>query len=202
MGAGLRKSKSAQHAKWMQLLALTARLCPLVILVACHHEPEFAQGTAHPSLEIRSSGFANGSSIPPRFTCDGANVSPGLQWSVPPSGTKSIALVMHDPDALVDFTHWIVFNLPPGAGSLAEGASGQGILPQGSAEGRNDFGRQGYGGPCPPGDKPHRYIFHIYALDIRLDLPLGVNRKQLDSAISRHILAGGEITGTYRRGKP
>lgn len=191
-----------KHAKWMQWFAVSARLCPLAILVACHHQPEFAQGSAHPSMQVRSSGFSNGSELASRFTCDGANVSPDLQWSVPPAGTKSLALVMHDPDALVDFTHWIVFDLRPDAGSLAEGASGQGILPQGSTEGMNDFDQRGYGGPCPPGDKPHRYVFHVYALDTRLELTASVNRRQLDSAISRHILADGEITGTYRRKKP
>jgi Raf kinase inhibitor-like YbhB/YbcL family protein len=202
MGAEMRKSKSANHPKWIRSLATAARLCPLVIFIACHHEPEFAQGSAHSSMQVMSPSFTNGGEMAQRLTCDGTGLSPALQWSDPPAGTRSIALVMHDPDALLDFTHWIVFNLPPAARSLAEGASEQGSLPQGSAEGMNDFEQKGYGGPCPPGDKPHRYIFHIYALDIRLDLPSDVNRKRLDLAISNHVLAVGEITATYRRRKP
>ena len=106
---------------------------------------------------------------------------------------------MHDPDAVFDFTHWIAFNIPPGERPLAEGASTQAALPQGASEGTNDFGRPGYGGPCPPGNRPHRYVFRLYALDVRLALPEGANRKQLESAMRGHVLAEGEITGSYRR---
>jgi Raf kinase inhibitor-like YbhB/YbcL family protein len=107
---------------------------------------------------------------------------------------------MHDPDALIDFTHWIAFNIPPAVQSLPEGAAGHG-MPQGSSEGTNDFGQPRYGGPCPPGSRPHHYIFHVYALDILLTLPPAADRKQLDSAISGHVLAEGEISGIYRRAK-
>lgn len=174
-------------------------LCPLAVLFACRHEPELAQGQPAQPLRVESSSFANGGSIPAGNTCDGADISPALKWSVPPAGTRSIAIVMHDPDALFDFTHWIVFNIPPGIQSLPEGASEQGGMPQGSSEGVNDFNEPKYGGPCPPGSKPHHYVFHVYALDLRLNLLEGASRKQLDPAISGHILAGGEITGTYRR---
>jgi Raf kinase inhibitor-like YbhB/YbcL family protein len=200
MRHGLRRcSNFSISARHFHRVAVTAFLCLLAILFACRHEPEVAQVRASPTLQVESSTFANGEPIPARNTCDGANISPVLKWSVPPAGTKSVAIVMHDPDALVDFTHWIVFNIPPGVESLPVGASEQAGLPRGSSEGSNDFDQPRYGGPCPPGGKLHHYLFHVYALDLRLNLPPGASRKQLDSAISGHILADGEITGTYRR---
>jgi Raf kinase inhibitor-like YbhB/YbcL family protein len=150
------------------------------------------------ALLVRSSSFSDGGSIPRRFTCDGAGDSPNLQWPVVPAAAKSVAIVMNDPDAPVDFTHWLVYNIPPGVRGLAEGASQQ-AMPQGSAEGINDFMRPGYGGPCPPAGKPHHYVFRLYALDIRLDAPPGATRKQLDSAIERHVIAEGQIVAMYRR---
>jgi Raf kinase inhibitor-like YbhB/YbcL family protein len=204
MSPELRQSETRKITRWMRSLFVAAPLCLLVVAVACHREDDIAQKPRHPAIELQSSGFANGGVIPQRYTCDGAGVSPDLHWSPAPNATKSLALVMHDPDAFFDFTHWIVFNIPPGAGSLPEGASGrssaQSSLPAGSSEGTNDFGRPGYGGPCPPGVKSHRYVFHLYALDTPLDVPPEAGRKQFDSAIRGHILAEGRITGTYRRG--
>ena len=106
---------------------------------------------------------------------------------------------MNDPDAPVDFTHWIAYNIPPDVSGLAEGASAQAAMPDGSAEGTNDFRRHGYAGPCPPAGKPHHYVFRLYALDIRLDSPPRTTRKQLESAIERHIVAEGQIIGIYQR---
>jgi Raf kinase inhibitor-like YbhB/YbcL family protein len=179
--------------------ASAALLFLLVLLLSCRRQPSWAHGQTHVQIAIQSSDFSSGGAIPQRFTCDGAGLSPSLQWAAPPAGTKSIALVMHDPDAMIDFTHWLAFNIPPGVRSIAEGASGQSTMPPGSSEGTNDFDRAGYGGPCPPGSKPHRYVIQIYALDTRLALQSGATRKQLDSAMSGHILAEGEISGTYRR---
>jgi len=178
---------------------ILAQVCLCVCLTTCHRQTDLAQGQKLPILDVKSSDFANGGNIPPRFTCDGADVSPNLQWSAPPAGTKSLALVMHDPDALIDFTHWVIYSIPSGSRSLANNATQQSTMPDGSAEGVNDFGRSGYGGPCPPGSKPHRYVFHLYALDMRLDLPAGAARKELNTAIRGHILAEGQIMGTYRR---
>jgi hypothetical protein len=137
--------------------------------------------------------------IPRRHTCDGANLSPHLQWQSSPAGTKSLAIVMDDPDAPIDFTHWLVYNIPSGVRELAEGASTQGAMPQGSAEGRNNFGRLGYGGPCPPPGNPHHYVFRVYALDLLLHLPPGASKKQLDAAMQLHIVSQGQIVGIYRR---
>jgi Raf kinase inhibitor-like YbhB/YbcL family protein len=157
------------------------------------------QGQARSRLQVSSVSFSDGGTIPSRYTCVGEDVSPALHWSHPPPGTKSFAVVMDDPDAPVDFTHWIAYNIPPGVLGLAEGASAQAAMPHGSAEGTNDFRRFGYAGPCPPPGKPHHYLLRLYALDIRLDSPPGATRKQLDSAIERHIVAEGQIIGIYQR---
>jgi hypothetical protein len=130
------------------------------------------------------------------------NLSPHLEWQSAPAGTKSFAIVMDDPDAPTDFTHWLVYNIPPSVRELAEGASTQRSMPQGAAEGRNDFGRSGYGGPCPPRGNPHHYVFRVYALDLRLDLFAGATRKQVDAAMSGHVVAQGQAVGTYQRMTP
>lgn len=157
------------------------------------------EGQARSPLQVGSVSFSDGGTIPSRYTCDGEDVSPALHWSHPPTGTKSFAVVMNDPDAMVDFTHWLAYNIPPDVRELALGASVQAAMPHGSAEGTNNFRRLGYGGPCPPPGKPHHYVFRLYALDIRLDLPPGATRKQLDSAIEGHIVAEGQIIGIYQR---
>jgi Raf kinase inhibitor-like YbhB/YbcL family protein len=160
---------------------------------------EPVQVQARASLWVRSSSFADGALIAGRLTCDGANLSPQLHWQSAPRGTKSFAIVMDDPDTPTDFTHWLVYNFAPGVRELAEGASTEGAMPQGSAEGKNDFGRPGYGGPCPPRGNPHHYVFRVYALDLLLDLRPGATRKQLDAAIDGHIVAQGQIVGIYQR---
>jgi Raf kinase inhibitor-like YbhB/YbcL family protein len=197
MNKGNRSLRSIVRAK--QIVHAALPICLWTCLAACHRQTDLAQEYAHPSLEIKSADFVSGGTIPQRHTCDGADVSPPLQWSAPPAGTKSFALVMHDPDALIDFTHWLVFNISPSARSLVENASQQAAIHEGASDGMNDFDRFGYGGPCPPGNRPHRYMFHLYALDTRLDLPAGATRKALDSAIRGHVLAEGQITGIYVR---
>ena len=174
----------------------------VVFLILWQLRPVPAQGQTRSPLRVSSASFSNGGAIPRQFTCDGADASPSLQWSATPYGTRSFALVMNDPDAPFDFTHWIAYNIPPAVRGLAEGASTRGAMPKGSAEGINDFTNAGYGGPCPPAGKPHHYVFRIYALDVRLDLPPGATRKQLDSVIERHIVGEGQIAGVYRRASP
>ena len=175
------------------------------ILLACLFSALFlwqrskpAHGEAGSSMRVTSESFSDGGIIPSQHTCDGDDISPALQWSAPPAATKSFAVVMNDPDAPVDFTHWIAYNIPPDVWALAEGASARGQMPKGSAEGTNGFGRFGYSGPCPPLGGPHHYVFNVYALDIRLELPPGVTRKQIDAAISSHVLAQGRITGIFQ----
>ncbi|MGH9588896.1 MAG: YbhB/YbcL family Raf kinase inhibitor-like protein, partial [Terracidiphilus sp.] len=128
-----------------------------------------------------------------------AGVSPSLDWSGAPASTKSFALILHDPDAPVDFTHWLAYDIPPGVHRLAEGASNDGAMPPGSAEGLNGFRKMGYGGPCPPEGKPHHYLFLLYALDTNLRLPAGATREQVQSAMRSHIVATGGLAGTYGR---
>ena len=172
--------------------------CVLALLLLWQRS-HIALAQARSGFWVRSSSFSNGKSIPGRYTCDGANLSPQLEWLSAPAGTKSFAVVMDDPDAPSLFTHWLVYNIPPEVRELAEGASRRGAMPQGSVEGRNDFGRPGYGGPCPPPGRPHHYVFRVYALDVRLDLSAGAIRKQMDAAMSADVVAQGQIVGTYQR---
>jgi Raf kinase inhibitor-like YbhB/YbcL family protein len=173
--------------------------CLLAFLLLAQHSSTSSEVQAGPSIKFRSTSFANSASIPSRYTCDGADVSPGLEWSGAPPGTKSFALVMHDPDAPVDFTHWLAYDIPSGVDHLSEGASNDGAMPKGSAEGVNSFRRIGYGGPCPPAGKPHHYIFLFYALDADPGLPAGATREQLESAMRGHIVATGRLNGSYKR---
>ncbi len=199
MNPELRKNRAGRRVRSITAAAIVFLAGLLVFLVLWQRHSASVQGQARATLQIHSNSFANGGAIPRRYTCDGAGDSPGLEWPSAPAGTKSFALVMNDPDALLDFTHWLAYNIPPGVRRLAEGASAQGAMPQGSAEGTNSFGRFGYGGPCPPAGKLHHYVFRLYALDIRLDLASGATRDQVESAIHQHVLAAGQIIGIYRR---
>lgn len=152
-------------------------------------------------MQLKSASFGDGAGIPSRYTCDGTGVSPGLEWSGAPAATRSYALIVHDPDAPVDFTHWLAYDIPTDVHQLAEGASTNGAMPHGALEGMNGFRSMGYGGPCPPPGKPHRYIFLLYALDTTLGLAAGATREQLESAMRSHIVASGRLTGTYGRGE-
>jgi len=144
-------------------------------------------------MKITSSAFQGGANIPSKFTCDGSDTSPPLQIADVPSGAKSLALIVDDPDAPGGlFTHWMVWNIPPDAGAIGEGSTPKG------AQGTNDFGKSGYGGPCPPSGA-HRYYFKVFALDRELDLPSGAKRRQLDAAMKGHIVAEGELMGRYSR---
>lgn len=152
------------------------------------------------SFTLQSSAFANGATIPRQYTCDGADQSPPLQWSDLPDGTHALALIVEDPDAPKGtFVHWVLYNLPPEPPELAAGASHQAILDNGARQGRNDFRRVGYGGPCPPRGPAHRYFFRMYALDATLDLTPGATASELRSAMERHVLGQAELMGTYGR---
>ncbi|MGA3164542.1 MAG: YbhB/YbcL family Raf kinase inhibitor-like protein [Terriglobia bacterium] len=151
-------------------------------------------------LELKTSAFPPGANIPKQFACSGADVSPALTWSDPPPHTRSLALIMDDPDAPIGtFVHWVVYNLPASARQLPAGVPGNHEIPGGGKQGVNDFPKTGYGGPCPPPGKPHRYFFRLYALDNQLDLNGAVHRKDVDHAMKGHVLAHGELMGVYRR---
>jgi Raf kinase inhibitor-like YbhB/YbcL family protein len=152
------------------------------------------------TLTVLSSAFQEGSEIPTRYTCEGKDVSPTLTWEEPPVEAQFFALIMDDPDAPVGvFTHWVLFNLPADSRGVSEAVPTQPQLPDGSLQGKNDFGSIGYGGPCPPSGRPHRYQFTLYALDRTLDLKAGASKKQVIDAMQGHILAQGRLTGTYQR---
>jgi len=153
----------------------------------------FASGEA--KMKITSSAFQEGGNIPSRFTCDGGDTSPPLQITEVPSGAKSLALVVDDPDAPSGlFTHWMFWNISPQNNTIAEGSTPKGV------QGTNDFGKSGYGGPCPPSGT-HRYYFKIFALDRELESPAGTKRSQLDAAMKGHVVAQGELIGRYSRKK-
>jgi Raf kinase inhibitor-like YbhB/YbcL family protein len=146
-------------------------------------------------MKITSSAFQEGANIPSKFSCDGANTSPPLQISDVPSEAKSLVLIVDDPDAPSGlFTHWTVWNISPQTSTIAEGSTPKGM------QGTNDFGKSGYGGPCPPSGT-HRYYFKIFALDREMDLPFGAKRGQLDAAMKGHVIAQGELMGRYSRKK-
>lgn len=152
------------------------------------------------TLKLTSSAFEPGATIPKKFTCDGPDVSPALNWSDPPAGTQSFALIADDPDAPVGtWVHWVLYDLPADARSLAENVPKQEQLPSGARQGRNDFRKIGYGGPCPPPGKPHRYFFKLYALDAKLNLKAGAAKAEVEKAMQEHILAQGELMGRYGR---
>jgi Raf kinase inhibitor-like YbhB/YbcL family protein len=153
----------------------------------------FASGGA--KMKITSSAFQEGGNIPSKFTCDGGDTTPPLQIAEVPSGAKSLALVVDDPDAPSGlFTHWMVWNMSPQTNAIAEASTPKGI------HGINDFGKSGYGGPCPPSGT-HRYYFKIFALDRELDLPPGTKRSQLDAAMKGHVVAQRDLMGRYSRKK-
>jgi len=152
------------------------------------------------TIQLMSSAFADGSPIPVKHTCDGQDVSPPLEWSNLPQGARSLALIADDPDAPGGtWVHWVLYNLPATVSELREGMPTTETIPTGVAQGRNDFRRIGYGGPCPPRGNAHRYFFRIYALDTELSLKPGATKKDLLRAMEGHILAEGQLRGTYKR---
>jgi Raf kinase inhibitor-like YbhB/YbcL family protein len=156
--------------------------------------------TVSKGLTLKSDSFEPGRDIPARYTCDGEDVSPQLSWSGAPDGTESFALIVDDPDAPGRvFTHWVIYNIPADRNEIPEGMQIEKIVKKGCSQGTNDFRQMGYGGPCPPPGKPHRYRFHLYALDTVLDLPSGVTKNAALAAMKGHVLADAEIVGLYKR---
>lgn len=152
------------------------------------------------TISMRSSAFKDGGKIPVKYTADGADVSPPLSWSGAPGTTGEFAIICEDPDAPSGtFTHWVIFGIPGNATGLPEGIQKVQKPDENIVQGRNSFGKIGYNGPAPPPGKPHRYKFHIYALDMRPELPPGITNEDLCTAMTKHVLAEGEITGIYQR---
>lgn len=151
------------------------------------------------TLVVTSPVFTQNAPIPPKYTCDGQDISPPLSWSGAPANTRSFTLIVDDPDAPMGvWVHWLLFDIPASASGLPEAIPQTAVLADGSRHGTNSWGRRDYGGPCPPSGT-HRYFFKVYALDAPLALPAGATNAQLLQEMQGHILAEGELMGVYRR---
>ena len=149
-------------------------------------------------LAVLSAAFAMGAAIPDRYAC--GPCSPTLSWSEVPADTQSIAVLCDDPDAPAgDWVHWVLFNLAPDVRELPENVARNAALPGGAVQGMNDYGRNGYDGPCPPPGQTHRYHYKVFALDARLALDARARKADLMKAMRGHVLAQGELVGTYAR---
>lgn len=160
------------------------------------------QGDLGMAFELQTRAFSENGPIPARYTSDGADLSPELSWNSPPSATQSFVLICDDPDApRGTWVHWVVYNIPKDTKELPEGIAAEASLPDGTMQGINDFERVGYGGPSPPRGPPHRYFFKLYALDCPLKLAPKATKKDVEKAMSGHILSQATLVGTYcRRG--
>ena len=145
-------------------------------------------------MKIESPVFKNNELIPTKYTCQGEDINPPLKISAVPQSTKSLALIIDDPDAPVGtWVHWLLWNIPPETAEIGENS-----VPPGATEGQTDFGQPGYGGPCPPSGT-HRYFFKLYALDTELSLAAGASKKELEAALRGHILEQAELIGLYKK---
>jgi Raf kinase inhibitor-like YbhB/YbcL family protein len=163
---------------------------------ACQSEGlnQASEGSELMSIQLSSNAFRDGETIPKKYTCDGEDISPQLGWSSLPQGTQSLALIVDDPDAPSGtWVHWVLYDISPDESDLPEGSQGLGI------EGKTSFREPGYGGPCPPRGMPHRYFFKLYALDKILGLKPGATKSDLEKVMQGHILAQGQLMGTYGR---
>lgn len=182
-----------------RILLLLALLFAVPFLASCRHHEQATESAAAAPLTLTSDSFKDGVVLK-EFTCDGEDKSPALTWSTPPSAAKSLALTVTDPDAPGGaFTHWVLFNLPANINGLPVGVPNQGQLAHGGRQGKNDFSKVGYGGPCPPTGQTHRYVFTLYALNSTLDIPAGAPRDHVEAAMQSRVLAKSELTARYSR---
>lgn len=150
-------------------------------------------------MRIFSPEFHSGNPIPSKYTCDGLDISFPLNWEKIPDGTRSLAIIMDDPDApSMTWVHWVIYNIPPAQTGLPENVTREEVLPDGSLNGRNSANRSGYGGPCPPSGT-HRYFVKLYALDCILDQKAGLSKDELLDAMEGHVLEETQMYGTYSR---
>lgn len=170
----------------------------LCLMVVCTFG-DTARGEQEKEIEVNSPVFTWGEAIPVKYTCDGDNVSPPLSWKGVPKGASSLALICDDPDAPGGtWVHWVLYNLPPEERGLPEGVPSKEVLENRARQGRNDFRKIGYGGPCPPGGT-HRYFFKVYALDAEAGLEPGATKAQLLEAMKGHVIGKGRLMGEYKR---
>ena len=180
--------------------ARAARQIVLFLIFICSGCLVSGEKGRMPVFDVSSDAFPEDGQIPVAYTCDGTNISPPLTWGPVPQGTAGIAILVTDPDAPGGtFIHWVVYNIPQGTRGVPAGGTGKDVLPAGSVQGVNDFGRQAYGGPCPPKGKPHHYHFAVYALDSTISPAGKRDGRMIEKAFAGHILAKGETVGVYRR---
>lgn len=182
----------------------TARVILVTTLFATSlvaQQPGTSKVSTHMStFTLASTAFSSGAGIPDRYTCQGADDSPALVWTGHAVHAASFAIIMDDPDAPAgSWVHWVMWNIPATTHLLQANLPRTGTLADGALQGKNDFGKVGYNGPCPPPGKTHRYFFRLYALDSKLALKPGATRKELDDAMKGHILGKAEHMGTYRQ---
>jgi Raf kinase inhibitor-like YbhB/YbcL family protein len=178
---------------------MARRALPALLALAAAVGLTSREGSAM-ALALTSTAFKAGETIPQKYTCDGQDVSPPLAWTDPPAATRGFALVCDDPDAPSGtFVHWVLWGLPAAARSLPEGVPPTPTVEDGGRQGRNDFKRTGYGGPCPPPGAPHRYFFRLYALDATVDLAPVATKADLLKAIEGHTVGQAELMGRYAR---
>lgn len=181
------------------VIAIVVAIIGLIILLPKAAAPENKQippsANFSTTMKITSPNFEQNTVIPKKFTCEGGNGNPELTIEGVPENTKSLALIMDDPDAPNGtFIHWLLWNIDPKPSPIKEGAP-----PEKALEGKNSNGKIGYIGPCPPPGKPHRYFFKLYALDAVLDVPAGSSKDALEAEINKHLLAKTELIGMYQR---
>jgi Raf kinase inhibitor-like YbhB/YbcL family protein len=196
----------AARCSWRFAIALCGILLSPILFapVASCGSPEASpapgRAAAASGFRIESAAFTQGATIPARYTCQGENISPPLAWTEPPAGTRSLALIVEDPDAPAGtWTHWVVYNLPAQNRAMGPNMPKQDTLPNGGLQGITSFGRAGYGGPCPPPGRAHRYFFRLYALDLVLNLKPGAAKQDVLAATKGHILAEAQLMGRFKR---
>ena len=186
--------------KKQKVILALALLITAVLLPACKREKGTAGSETATGFLLASSAFEGGERIPTRYTCDGEDISPPLSWKGVPEGTRSLALVVEDPDApRGTFVHWVIYDIPPDTEGLPAGVPRERELASGARQGINDFGVIGYRGPCPPPGKLHRYFFILLALDVELPLEPGATQAELETALKGHVLGEAKLMGTYGR---
>ena len=180
-------------------LLLAATLLGCFVTAGCSQEPKSAAGHVV-KIQLTSAAFADGQPIPVKYTADALDISPPLAWVNAPAGTKSFALIADDPGAPGgDWTHWVIYDLPPTTASLGEDQLKVAQFSNGAKQGLNDFKKPGYNGPAPPPGKVHRYYFKLYALDAMTGLAPGATKADLLKAMDGHVLGEGKLMGTYQR---
>jgi Raf kinase inhibitor-like YbhB/YbcL family protein len=185
------------------MLPMRRLLCAVFTLMVAS---AFSQ-TQHPApaagatpFQIVSKSFPKEGNIPAKYTCSGSNVSPDVAWTGAPAATKAFALVLDDPDAPGGtFLHWLIFNIPGTVARLRPAIPKDPEMKDGTRQGKNDFDKLGYDGPCPPPGAPHRYVFHLYALSAPLNMKAGDTRRQLGMAMAGKVLAEAQLTGKFKR---